>query len=356
MKKKLLMAAVGAALVAGPMLAAHADTTVYGHFHMSFDNLDNANAKYGYVASNSSRFGLKGAEDLGGGLKAIYQMESGAFAADTGSNGLGNTLRNTFMGFSGNWGTVKVGRHDTPFKDLGRKLDNFNEEVGDMRNILSGSSSSASIYDARVSNMIRYESPNMSGLTVNALHTSNNGTEGPGGTGKAVNSLGANYNAGPLFVGAAWQKDSFNKGGAVTKEHDSAWRLAGSYNMDALMVGLIYQRLQDILGEDLKQNAWGLAASYKMANNLIKFQYLTADDFKGSAGGTDTGGNLWALGVDHMFSKSTLVYVNYAQAKNDNNTAMYSVVSGNAGHGEDLLPVADGKKVKGITAGMILNF
>jgi len=126
--------------------------------------------------------------------------------------------------------------------------------------------------------------------------------------------------------------------------------------MDALMVGLIYQRLQDIYGADLKQNAMGVAASYKMANNLFKFHYMTADDFKGTDGGSDTGGKLWALGVDHVFSKTTLAYINYAQAKNDNNNNMYSVVSGNGGHGENLLPVADGKKVKGITAGMILNF
>lgn len=71
MNKKLLIAAVGAALVAGPMMAAHAAPTVYGHFHMSFDNVDNSNAKYGYVASNTTRIGVKGDEDLGGGLKGI---------------------------------------------------------------------------------------------------------------------------------------------------------------------------------------------------------------------------------------------------------------------------------------------
>ena len=286
-------------------------------------------------------------------------VESGAVAADTGTNGLGNTLRNTYLGFAGSWGAVKVGRYDTPFKDLGRKLDNFNEEVGDMRNLLSGSSSSASMYDARVSNMIRYESPNMSGLTVNALHTSNDGAEGSttiAGGGKAVNSLGVNWSGGPIFVGAAYQKDSFNKSATVTKEHDNAWRLAGSYSMDALMVGLIYQKLQDIGGVDAKQNAWGLAASFKMANNLFKFHYLNADDVKGSGLPKDTGGKLWALGMDHVFSKTTKVYVDYAQAKNDNNTLAYSVMSGNGGHGETLLPVAGGKKVKGISAGMVLNF
>lgn len=365
MNKKLLMAAVGAALAAAPMLTAQAATTLYGHLHMSLDNADNDNAKYGFVQSNSSRIGVRGDEDLGDGLKGIYQIESGIIATDTGANGLGNTLRNTFMGFAGSWGAVKVGRHDTPLKDLGRKLDNFNEEIGDMRNLLSGSLSGASNYDARVSNTIRYESPNMSGLMVTAQHTSNDGTEGPGGTGNAVNGLGANWSAGPLFLGAAWQKRSYiTNGTTITKDSDNAWRLAGSYSMGDLMIGLIYQDLKDINGADAKQKAFGPAASFKMANNLIKFHYLQADDVKGSAGASDTGGKLWALGVDHNFSKTTKVYIDYAQAKNDNNTSLYSVMSGNGGHGETLLTTSGvtpatnglGKKVRAISAGMVLNF
>jgi predicted porin len=102
-----------------------------------------------------------------------------------------------------------------------------------------------------------------------------------------------------------------------------------------------------------------------MANNLIKFEYLTADDVKGSGVPSDTGGKLWALGLDHVFSKTTKVYVDYAKAANDSNTASYSVISSNGGHGENLLPGAtgagtgtgaNGKDVKAISAGMVLNF
>lgn len=358
MNKKLLFAAVGAALSAAPMVVVHADTTLYGHLHESFENIDNGNSKNGFTSSNSSRFGIKGFEDLGGGQKAIYQMESGAFAMNDGTGGLGATLRNTYMGFAGSWGAVKVGRYDSPFKELGRGLDNFNEEVGDMRNILSGSGATASIYDNRISNMIRYESPSMGGVTANFLHSSSNGTQGPGGTGNSVNSLGVNWNSGPIFVGGAYQKDGFQPNGTtITKSHDSAWRLAGSYHMDDWMVGLLYQDLKDINGADLEQKGKGVAASYKLANNLIKFHYLTADDESGSCNPcSSTGGKLWALGVDHSFSKSTLVYVNYAKAKNDSNQGGISVVSGNAGNGVTDLPTKNGQSVKGITAGMILNF
>src|SRR3990167_6819734 len=139
MNKKLLIAAVGAALIAGPMLAAQAAPTVYGHFHESLDHYDNGGSpstENGLLNNNSSRFGIKGDEDLGGGLKSIYQVESGAFVAVEGTSGFSGALRNTFMGFAGRLGVVKFGRHDTPYKDLGRKFDNFNEQVGDMRNFI----------------------------------------------------------------------------------------------------------------------------------------------------------------------------------------------------------------------------
>src|SRR3990167_6336854 len=110
MKKKLLMAAVGAALVVGPMVAANAAATLYGRFHLSMDRQDNGGdpaIEQGLISSNTSRFGIKGDEDLGGGLKSIYQMET-SFTADEGGGSLAG--RNTFVGLAGEMGTVKIGR------------------------------------------------------------------------------------------------------------------------------------------------------------------------------------------------------------------------------------------------------
>lgn len=377
MNKKLLFAAVGAALSAAPMVVVHADTTLYGHLHESFDNIDNAQSKNGYTSSNSSRFGIKGNEDLGDGLKAIYQVESGVFGMTDGNGTNGSTtsgvglsaqLRNSYLGFAGSWGAVKVGRYDSPFKELGRALDNFNEEVGDLRNI--SSTDAATIYDARISNMIRYESPEMAGFNVNFLHSSSNGLQGVQGPGAAggnsVNSLGANWTGGPFKVLFAYQRDGYQQSGtgatAVDHQHDGAWRLAAAYTYEGMMVGLAHQDLKDALGMDLNEKANILVASYNVSNNLIKFQYAKADSWSGSACGKYcAGGSLWALGLDHSLSKSTLVYVNYAEAKDDANSYLhYSVVSAAAGgHGYDD-PIYDpnhaGAKSKGISAGMILNF
>jgi predicted porin len=267
-------------------------------------------------------------------------------------------LRNSYLGMAGGFGAVKVGRYDSPFKELAYKANLFNEELGDPRNLLSGSSAAASPYDNRQSNIVRYESPNMSGLEVWAQHTSNDGTEGIGGTGNSANSLNVHWSSGPIYLGAAYQKLGYQKTATITKQHDNAWRLVGNYSFGDVMVGAIYEDLKDIGGRDLNQKAIGLVGSIKMANNVVKLEYITADDIKGSAaaGVKDTGGTLLGIGLDHIFSKSTKMYFDYGVADNDDNTAAYSVISANAGHGEAMNAIKNGQKVKGFSGGMVLNF
>jgi len=345
MKKKLLMAAVGAALVAGPMVAAHAaGATLYGHFHMSMDRYDNDVNEEGMMANNSSRFGIKGDEDFGGGLKGIYQVESGIFAADEGTGGFGATLRNTFVGFSGGWGTVKIGRHDTPYKDLGRKLDNFNEQVGDMRNLIGNKGA----YDKRISNMVRYDSPNFSGLTAAVQHSSNDGSDLAGNTVNKDNSVGLNWTAGPLFLGAAW-----NETGNTGSNNDTTGiRLAGAYTMNDFTFGLFWETLSDIAGTSgADRDAMGFVAAMTMGNNKFKFHWLDADELSNAA---NTGGDMWAIGVDHMFSKTALVYLNYASVGNDT-ASTFNTASGPAGHG-DTLAASAGKDATAFSAGYILKF
>ncbi len=345
MNKKLLIAAVGTALVAGPTVAVHAAPTLYGHFHMSFDRFDNDNnQENGMLSNNSSRVGIKGNEDLGGGLKAIYQVESGIINPDEGGGGFGATLRNSFIGFTGSWGTVKVGRHDTPYKDLGRKLDNFNEEIGDARNIIG-----SGVFDNRVSNMIRYESPQFAGgWSAVVQHTSNNGTDALTNAVNTDNSFGINWSAGPIFLGLAW-----NEQGSTSTDDPTGIRLVGSYTMNDWTLGLFWESLSDLGGvSGADRDILGLIASLKMGNNKLKFHYYDADKIDTVA---NSGGSLIAIGVDHNFSKLTKMYVNYATTDNDA-AAAFNTASGNGGHDPASLAAAAGKDAKTYSVGMIVNF
>ena len=88
MNKKLIAAAIAAAMVAP---AAYAQATLYGKFHTSIDKNDNDSYDEDNweVNSRASRLGVKGSEDLGGGLKAIYQLEVNVNSDGSSSDGQG---------------------------------------------------------------------------------------------------------------------------------------------------------------------------------------------------------------------------------------------------------------------------
>jgi predicted porin len=373
MNKKLLIAAVGAALVAGPMLAAQADTTVYGHFHMSLDRYDNggsgaavaANAgnvaiaaapskEVGLLNSNSTRFGIKGNEDLGSGLKAIYQVESGAFNADDGSAGFGGTLRNTYMGFAGSsWGSVKFGRHDAPTKDLSRKIDAFNEEIGDQRIAIG-----AAAFDNRISNMVRYDSPSFAGVQFALQYGAAEANGSPRNT-----SGNVTWSQGPIYLGLGYE---IHKAQNSTVEDVKDMRLVGMFNVTSdLYIAALYDNLSNLgtsptnsiagLGVDGNDGkAWALGAGFKMANNLLKAQYAKLD--KSDKATTENGAKGWVVGVDHNFSKTTKIYFDYAKVDNDDGQNA-NISSTYAGHGATSVPaIGAGSSPKGYSLGMVTNF
>jgi predicted porin len=381
MNKKLLIAAVGAALFAGPMLAAQAETVVYGHFHESWDSYDNGGSKAaqnfsatngynigaasdttnGLLNSNSSRFGIRGNEDLGGGLKAIYQVESGAFNADDGSSGFGGTLRNTYMGLAGSsWGSVKFGRHDTPVKDMSRKIDAFNEEIGDMRTGIGYAR-----FDNRASNMVRYDSPSFSGIQAAVLYSASEtnadvtaatvvssvpATSAPS---TGITSANVTWAQGPIYVGLGYEVH--NAHDSNLKE-ESDIRLVGMWNITPeFYLAAIYDQVSNVLYLDnVDGSTWGIGGGFKFANNLIKAQYAQVDSVDNAS--PDNGATVWAIGVDHYFSKTTKVYLDYAKADNDD-AQNVNVSSGYAGHGASGVPaVGAGQSPSAVSVGMVINF
>ena len=345
MNKKLLITAVAAALVGGAAVA-QADVKLYGKFHLSMDRQDpdtDAGIEKSVMSSNSSRFGIKGSEDLGGGLKSLFQVESGAFNVDTGKGGLGDTLRNTFVGLSsGGMGTIKFGRHDTPFKDLSRKFDLFNERVGDARNLLGYGGGK---FDQRVSNMIRYESPSFGGINVNVLHAK---SESAGTTGLPLNAANVMWTAGPLFVGLGYQVE---QGGA---EDQQGIRLAAAYNFGAFKVNGLYDSYKNLgFTDGADGNALGVGVAFKMGNNELKGQYVMVDEIDGT---DETGANQITVGVDHIFSKTVKAYVAYATVSNDDAAAFSPALSGSGnGHGESFATAA-GQSPSAISVGMEIVF
>jgi predicted porin len=374
MQKKLLAVAVGAALAAGAFVA-QADTTVYGRMHVSIDlfDVDGADAPGNGtdgvgVSSNSSRLGVKGAHDLGNGLKGIWQIEAGV-SADEGaaSAPFGTTqsiaapattvtvnnfaTRNTFGGFSGGFGTVLAGKHDTPYKLATGKLDPFSETVGDY-NAIIGNAQGGNNFDLRLPNVVAYISPTFSGMH-GAIAWSSYGPQQANGadnqdlTGWSVMGM---YDQGPLFASVAYEVHQ-DAGGAGSGLDRDALKIGAGFTMGAIKVGGVWetQSYDAPAAAALEHDSFWLTGTYAMGNNSFSAAWGAADD---GEGGVDNGGDMWALGWFNKMSKQTTVYVVWAQSSNDA-AGLYRL--GVSGHDDIVVPPAGGDS-QALSVGTIIDF
>lgn len=284
--KKLLTLAVAAAIVA-PM-AVSADTTVYGRVNNALINIDTAAGDVWDVDGQASRFGVKGSEDLGNGLKAIFQYEWSVDSSDAGT--LGGRL--AFVGLTGGFGTVAIGRQWTPYYGAVDKTDVFN--LGDFNNM--------ALSTGRTGNALAYVSPNFSGFNAALAFVMNNGDATDIEDTIDATNLSLNYNNGPLSVGFGYHTAE-----ATTAVADTdIWGISAKYNFGAF--ALIGQYEESEVGA-VDSDAFNLVAEAYFGNNTVRVLYAEKD-----MGATDA--DEWAIGFQHNFSKRTRVYAEYGSEDN----------------------------------------
>jgi predicted porin len=155
------------------------------------------------MESSNSRFGVRGHEKLSSDLKAIFQLET-EFHVD--SNDSRFAQRDSFVGLAHKaWGTVKLGRMDTPFKEYGDDLSflgvssgNFTSTSGIFRHIGFGSQNNAARFHERRVNAVQYESPDWGPFDFKVQWSTNEAktaTRDP-----RVLSMGAQYEWGPVTI------------------------------------------------------------------------------------------------------------------------------------------------------------
>jgi predicted porin len=296
MKKSTIIAASIASLLAGVAGSAAAESTLYGAAHAAIQHQDvnGAGGKENWeVTNNTSKVGIKGSEDLGNGMKAIYQMEMAYDLTDGG--GVGGA-RNSFVGLSGDFGTALIGRHDTPDKMAfyAAGNDHLGDSVIDLNTTFG-------FKEDRVSNAIAYVLPAFGDLTVAVAIIPGEDATGNGAVGNGLadgRSIGVMYKAGAVKAGFGYH----DKADVTGKSSDTVMNLGGSFTMDNLTVGLQYQAL-DTSKVDTK--IYALVGAFKMdANTLIASYGKNDNDALG-----DT--NVLNLGMAHAMSKRTTVYVGF---------------------------------------------
>lgn len=347
MNKKLLAIVVGAA-AAMPM-AAMANVTVYGRAHVSVDFLDNG-AQYSEtnISSNSSRLGFKADKEVGD-LTAFVQIEQEINISNSGTTDT-LTTRDTFVGLRGGFGSVSVGRFDSPFNVARGPANLFGDQVGDMRNLTRVGNAR---FDERTENTVQYSTPSFNGLVGAIAYSHHEG---------AVNldteerdkdstiSTSVTYVAGPFDGALAYERADEN---TVRGERD-AWRLAAGYKITpAVRLVGFYQKAnydggtpaqQDLLSSDV----YGLGADFMVApNTFIRGMWLNRE-----ADADDTESNMYVVGIEHRLDRALRLYANYAMVNNDDAVALTPWSQARTATPAGAL----GERSRGLSAGLRYDF
>lgn len=311
--------AVAATMTLAGMAQAEVKTDglleIYGRASFSVDQLNDGD-KYNRLnlSSNASRLGFKGSKNLGG-LTAIWQVEQeiqinlGNTSTDT-NNRLAS--RDTFAGLQGNFGTVRIGKFDTPFKVAREPFNLFGDQLGDMRNLTRVGDAK---FDERLNNMLEYQSPVMNGFQAKLAYSFHSGTNATTSNGvdqkEDATSVSLGYKAGELEATLAYE--SYGANTTTTGKRD-ATRAALSYklNPELRLVGF-YQRANSKSGAtDQSADVTGLGLEYMVAPKVaLKAHYMNR---KADAANSDA--NMYTVGAEYRYDKALRFYASYAGLDN----------------------------------------
>ncbi|HQS31943.1 porin [Polaromonas sp.] len=226
--KKTLIALAALTSIAG-VAQAQSSVTLYGIADAFVGSLSSTTRTAGVSTKTtntvidsgglaSPRFGLRGVEDLGGGLKAVFALEGGILV-DTGAgnqSGGGLFSRQAFVGVNGGFGTVTLGRHLTAYDAL-RGATNYSDNalLFSFSQIGAVYGNGVADYTNRTSNSLAYTSPSFGGFS-GALVVGTGEDKTTGVSASRNNSFHLKYANGPLLVGYAYQNERFNGGSSIS--------------------------------------------------------------------------------------------------------------------------------------------
>lgn len=356
MKKSLLAVAVAAALPAmAQAQGAPQDTSVVltGIFKTGI-----AGTKYDSGAGfantgrqtalidGSSRFIIRGSEGLGGGLRALFQVDN-RFRLDDNSQSGGSPVGlqlgtgATFVGLEGGFGRVLLGKQDL-YYTLG--ADEFASRAVPLTHwnvgILSyvAQSGNAIAGATRTMNAVRYDSPKFGGFGVGAAYSfAPVGEEGNRNVGTQPNRGDAymgelTYGAGPIFAGLGYWKSRSPEG--VVRGGQEAMRVTAKWNFGIGSVGVTLDRSELIAATaaaDRERDAYSVPVTIQAGPGTVLLTYTGARDVKLGNGQklANSSASLITVGYDYPLSRRTSVGLSYARLDNKPN-AGYALFTGSA--------------------------
>lgn len=263
---------------------------------------------------NGSRWGVRGAEDLGGGLKATFQLESG-FGAD---NGVGNAgfNRTSKVGLSGGFGAFEMGRQYTQMFLLMDGFDSQGTSSFSATNAIFGSAFAATAGAQgpalRRDNMLQYTTPNMGGFTGVVQHAFGENSA-PGISAGHASSLSALYADGPIAVQAVYEAV---KAPGATGATAKSTGLGVSYDFTAVKLLAQFINQKDGLVNGFKDSGYVLSMSVPVGSAGRINAGIGSDKTTAAATGLRAGkASSASIEYRHDLSKRTTVYAGLTQMK-----------------------------------------
>jgi len=332
--KKNLVAAAALLAVAG---AAQAQSSVklYGYVEAGVGSFEAAHAKGAKARTTevtsgkmmTSFIGLSGSEDLGGGLKAEFALES-FLGVDTGAAGgtaYGNKAggfwsRGSFVALTGNFGKVALGQYDNPLFTSGYTYNPFGSSMAfspTMRHFYYNQanvsqSKATTAFDTGFVNSVTYETPNFAGFTATAQYSPKESTASGSGNSYA---LSGTYTAGPLSASLTYVKSGI---ATAYDEDEKVLGLGASYDFGVVKAFGQYTQIKQTsaaaaatapaVNAPNKDKIYQLGVSVPVTDKASVMASFGKLSNKVTATGTKETDTVFAIGYDYALSKRTGVY------------------------------------------------
>jgi predicted porin len=312
MKKSLIALAVLGSFAG--VAAAQSSVTLFGIADVAVRHSNNGTTtkkSEDSGAESTSRFGLRGTEDLGGGLSAGFWLESG-INLDNGTSSDTTKFWNrraTVSLISQTAGEVRLGRDTLPLYNQYNSFSPFSViGVGGLQNLipaLGGQDRS------RSDNTVSYTLPgNLGGVYGQVLTAAGEGST----TTNKHSGARLGYAEGPINVSVAYGQTTLPNNSTKVKETG----IAGSYDFG--VVKLIGQYLNRKLDSYKASKTYELAATAPVGNGVFKVAYVKLSDFSTTPAVASTIGaaKQFSLGYVYNVSKRTALYTTYSRIQNTN--------------------------------------
>jgi predicted porin len=309
MQVKYLVAALCAAF---PLLAsAQSSVTMYGVVDAAVAHEDNgapggARTVVNSGNQSSNRLGFRGVEEIGNGLKAVFNLEAG-LALDTGAADTVLFGRRAVVGLEGGFGALTIGREYTPIADIAAATD-INGQGFYGTNL---SSFNAGRLTRRISNSVNYRSSLMRGFKLGLAYGLGETTTGPS---QNLMGVGASYTMGNLYLGAGYHTIERQLSG-----DDKDMMVGAAYKIGAVELKANYMAA-DPAGANNKYEQVNLGAALGFGANKV-YANLQRNALQSGAKG-----NAVSLAYAYTLSKRTNVYASYATLRN-NATGLFGLNS-----------------------------